>query len=145
MALRSALLVHVHVFGVDHLVRGLARPGPCARSTRRTAARRTRSRPALLLAVHDLGQLVRRLRQALRRLLHGRRVLTLQGLLGRGDGLFELPLLVRTELLLVLVVGLLGAVDEAVELVLGLHLPAPLLVLGPVRLGLPHHALDLLV
>src|SRR5215210_4633219 len=116
----SALLVHVHVLGVDHLVRGGSALLSTARATRsrRTAAGRAR---ALTLAVHDLGQLVRRLGEPLGRLLHVARVLALQGRPGLGESLLELPLLVRAELLLVLVVGLLGAVDQAVETVARLH------------------------
>src|SRR5436305_11903862 len=116
----SLLLADVDVLGVDHLVARLARAaaGRPARSRSTRSTRGTRRWPALLRLrlVHDLGQLVRGLGQVLARALHGVGVLALQGLPSLGHGLFELPLLRRPELLLVLVVGLLGVVDQAVEL-----------------------------
>src|ERR1044071_116386 len=107
----SALVVDVHVLGVDHLVRGAG----SARTTRRPGTG-TRLRPrlstALLAPVHDLGQLVRGLGERLGRLLHGRGLVALQRPPGFADRPLELALLVRTELLLVLLVGLLRAVDQ---------------------------------
>src|SRR5262245_31137721 len=107
----SALLVDVNVLGVDHLVaRTLLRARPAA--ARRTGTPGTSRRPATFaaraaaLAVHHLGQLVRGLGELLGGVLHGARVVALQGLPGLGERLLELPLLGGAELLLVLVVGL---------------------------------------
>src|SRR6187402_282468 len=105
----SALLVHVHVLGVDHLVRGAAALSATTRTSRRTTRR---ARALGLLAVHHLGQLVGRLGELLGRLLHLARVLALESGTRLGESLLELPLLIRTELLLVLIVGLLGVVDQ---------------------------------
>src|SRR4051812_47991916 len=133
------------VLRVDDLVRGAAALPARSRGATRATRTRTRVTAPLLLAVHYLGQLVRGLGEALGRLVHGGGVVPLQGLLGVGQRPLELALLVRAELLLVLVVGLLGGIDQAVELVAGLDLLAPLLVLAAVRFGLLDHALDVLV
>src|SRR5215203_3285257 len=92
----SALVVDVHVLGVDHLVGGgaglpRAATGGPTRRTRRTSAARPGS-PALgtALAVHHLSQLVRGLGQPLESLLHGLGVVRLQGLAGLAERLFEL-------------------------------------------------------
>src|ERR1700710_164588 len=142
LTLQSRLLLDglfLDVLGVDHLIRG------AARRSRATPAGTARGRGAgvLLLLVYHLGQLVRGFGEALGGGLHDRgRGLPLQRLLGVGESALELPLLVRTELLLVLVVGLLGRVDQAVELVARLHLLAALLVVGAVRLGVLDQPLD---
>src|SRR5258708_1531689 len=158
MAIGSMLVVHVYVLGVDHLVGGAAAGRPLLTRTalalpagrsgaprcRLAAPRRAGAGGARGLAlVEALGQLVRSLLEARGRLLHLGRVLGLQRLLGLGERLLELALLVRPELLLVLVVRLLGIVDQGVELVAGLDLLAALLVLVAVRLGFLDHALDL--
>src|SRR6202521_5793383 len=158
MASGSTLLVHVHVLGVDDLVGGLSLPRSARTrgATRRPAGAATRGRPraasrsgagrralAWIALVEPFGKLVRGLLETRGRLLHLVGVLGLERLLGLGDGLLELALVVRAELFLVLVVGLLGVVDQGVELVAGLDLAAALLVLVAVRLGLLDHALDL--
>src|SRR5436305_11652886 len=116
MASGSLLLADVDVLGVDHLVRRAARRSAATRAAGTAGAGRPGSRrPALgLLLVHRLGQLVRGLGEPLRGLLHGRGVLALQGLPGLGQGLLDLALLRRPALLLVLVIGLLRVVDQAV-------------------------------
>src|SRR5579862_3544366 len=122
MAPGSPLLVHVDVLGVDHLVGGAAparRPLPpratAGRSTGAatggTAVAGRRALGLVAALVELLGQLVRGLLELRGRLLHLVRVLGLERLLGLGERLLELSLLVRPELLLVLVVGLLGVVD----------------------------------
>src|SRR6202158_811356 len=120
MASGSTLLVHVDVLGVDHLVGGPSLPRTArARSAARPAGVTTRGRPAsrsgagrralaCVTLVEPFGQLVRGLLETRGRLLHLVRVLGLERLLGLGDGLLELAIVVRAELLLVLVVGLLG-------------------------------------
>src|SRR6202521_750409 len=150
MASGSTLLVHVHVLGVDDLVGGLslprsARTRGATRRRPRAASRSGAGRRALawIALVEPFGKLVRGLLETRGRLLHLVGVLGLERLLGLGDGLLELALVVRAELFLVLVVGLLGVVDQGVELVAGLDLAAALLVLVAVRLGLLDHALDL--
>src|ERR1700753_959423 len=132
MAFASALLVHVHVLGVDHLVgtaavlRSGTAGGRAAGSTRARASPVTRGACGL---VEALGHLVRRRLKGRGGALHLRRVLGFQRLLGVGDGLLEIALLVRTELLLVLVVGLLGVVHQSVQTIAGLDLTEALLVL----------------
>src|SRR5947208_754708 len=104
MASGSLLLADVDVLGVDHLVRRAARR--TAPRAPRTAGRTGSGRPTLgLLLVHRLGQLVRGLGEPLSGLLHGRGVVALQGLPGLGQGLLDLALFGRPDLLLVLVVG----------------------------------------
>src|SRR6202000_614219 len=148
MAFASALLVHVHVLGVDHLVGTAAVLRSGAAGGRAAGSPRARASPGARGAfglVETLGHLVRRLLEGRGGALHLRRILGFQRLLGVGDGLLEIALLVRTELLLVLVVGLLGVVHQSVKTLAGRDLTAPLLVLLAVRLGLLHHALDLAV
>src|SRR5579864_317786 len=135
MAAGSPLLVHVDVLGVDHLVGGTAparRPLPARATAGRSAGAATggtavavartgtgtgsRAMALVTSLVQLLGQLVRSLLELRGRLLHLVRVLGFERLLGLGERLLELSLLVRPELLLVLVVGLLGGLDIIVEI-----------------------------
>src|SRR5882724_12929329 len=141
----SLLLADVHVLGVDHLVARRTSRSARPRPTRPASTRSGSRRPLRLLLVHHLGELMRGLGEPLAGLLHGVGVVALQGLARLGQGLLELPLLGGAQLLLVLVVGLLGVVDQTVQLVPGLDLPAALLVLLAVRLGLLDHAVDVVV
>src|SRR6185436_4419077 len=136
-------LLLVHHFGVDHVVAARARALAAAarapragRATRLAAGRRPR------LLVQELGQLVRGLRQALRRLLDAVLHAFLDGLLGLVDGLPYGRRVRFRELVLVLVERLLRGVDERVRVVARLHLLAPPLVLVRVRLRFAHHLLD---
>src|ERR1700753_1149021 len=131
MAFASALLVHVHVLGVDHLVGTAAvlRSGTAGgRAAGSTRARPSPGARGAFGLVEALGHLVRRLLKGRGGALHLRRVLGFQRLLGVGARVLDIPRLVGTELLLVLVVGLRGVVHQSVQRIAGLDLTAPLLV-----------------
>src|SRR5699024_5748522 len=77
--------------------------------------------------------------------LLGGGVLVRQLLLGLLDGVLGLGAVAVGDLLLVVLEQLLALVDELLEGVAGVGVLAALLVLGGVRLGVLHHAVDVLL
>src|SRR5262249_39907280 len=107
------LVLHIHVLGVDHafiFLLLLAAGFVLRRTGLRTRASIT-CRRSLRGFIHDLGQLVRSLRQLLARRIHGCSVRTFQGLLGIGNRRLNLALLVARDLVAVLFQGLFHLID----------------------------------
>ena len=96
----------------------------------------------LLRLVHRLAELHRRLGQRSRLLLHVVGIAALDRGLGLGERLLDLRLHLGRDLVAMLGELLLGRVDEAFGIVLGLGRSAPLLVLLGELLGFLDHLLD---
>src|SRR5699024_9718892 len=132
------LLILVHDLGVDHVV----------------IVRRLLGARSVLGALGALGLRVDRGADGLQRLVQrvplglellGGGVLVRQLLLGLLDGILGLGAVAVGDLLLVVLEQLLALVDELLEGVAGVGVLAALLVLGGVRLGVLHHAVDVLL
>src|SRR5699024_8707533 len=132
------LLVLVHDLGVDHVV----------------IVRRLLGARSVLGALGALGLRVDRGADGLQRLVQrvplglellGGGVLVRQLFLGLLDGVLCLGAVAVGDLLLVVLEQLLALVDELLEGVAGVGVLAALLVLGGVRLGVLHHAVDVLL
>src|SRR5438552_8720306 len=134
------LVAEILELGVHDLAffRAAARTGACS-----TAARRRRLR--LAFAVHDFGELVRRLGEVALGALHAFEIVGLERFLRFPERILDrLPVSFR-ELRAVLGKGPFRRVHERVGLVAHFDLLLPLALVCRVRLGLLDHAIDLVL